>query len=346
MKKLEDILFKNTEYFFIAEIGNNHQGDINIAKEMISTAKRCGVQAVKFQKRNNKTLLSKELYNKPYDNVDSFGDTYGKHREALEFNFDQYIELMEHAKKENIVMFATAIDVDSVGFLEEVGNPIYKIASADLDNEPLIECVSQKNKPIIISTGAGDLNQIKRSYDIIKKYNPYPPIIMQCTCMYPVHYDKVNLRVIETYKKLFSDALIGYSGHDNGIVLPIVAYMLGARVFEKHFTLNRAWRGADNKFSLEPTGLSKSIRDLNRAILSLGDGEKRIYEEEIGARVKLGKSIYSRKKLPKGKKISLEDICCKSPAGGISPSKLHDIIGLLVNRDIDADEKILQSDLI
>lgn len=344
MKNLKNLFFSHDDFFCIAEIGHNHQGDLETAKEMIKVAKECGASAIKFQKRDNKSLFTSEMYNKSYDNENSYGKTYGEHREFLEFNRSQYIELMHFAKKHNIIMFSTAFDKQSVDFLEDIGNPIYKVASADLDNIPLLEYILSTGKPIIVSTGGAVLEQVKEAYDVIKNAH-YPPVLMQCTCMYPLEYEKANLSVLKEYKELFPQAILGYSGHDSGILLPSIAYMLGARVFEKHFTLNRALKGTDHKFSLEPQGLKKLVRDLKRIKMSLGDGHKCMYEEEKTPRSKMAKSLYSNGNLAKGTVLTESLISVKSPAAdGISPARLNQIIGRKLKCEVK-DEQILKNEL-
>ncbi len=341
MYYLDILLKKNDDYFVIAEIGNNHQGDLNTAIKMIESAKQCGVNAVKFQKRDNKTLFTDEFYSKPYSCNASYGKTYGEHREFLEFDKDQYASLMAHARKIDILMFSTAFDKPSVDFLEDIGNPIYKVASADLDNIPLLEYISSTGKPIIISTGAATMQQVEQAYNTVKQ-NYYPPTIMQCTCMYPVEYDKINLNVIKRYKEIFPDSIIGYSGHESDILLPVLAYVLGARILEKHFTLNKTWKGTDHKFSLDPDNLKEMMKNLELAKLSLGHNDKYLYKEEVISREKMGKSLYANQNIKEGTIIRNSLVSVKSPSGkGLSPSMLKNIIGKRAKCDIECNQ-ILQ----
>ncbi len=222
--------------YIIAEIGHNHQGDLGTALKMIKVAASCGVQAVKFQKRNNKALFTKEYYNRPYDNENSYGTTYGEHREYLEFGMDEYIELKKCAEENGVEFMVTPFDSDSVDFLEELKITSYKSASADITNTPLLEYMAKKGKPMFVSTGAATLEEINMAYNTISKYND-KVCLMHCTAGYPTEYHDLNLKVIETLKKEFPNVIIGYSGHDNGVLAPVIAYMLGATVIEKHFTL-------------------------------------------------------------------------------------------------------------
>jgi len=322
--------------FVIAEIGHNHQGNLKVAKDLIKAAAGCGVNAVKFQKRDNKNLYTKAMYNKPYDNENSFGLTYGEHREFLEFGWDEYLILKKYAEDNNVEFMCSAFDFKSVDFLEKLGINSYKIASGDLTNLPLLEYIAKLKKPMFVSTGAATIEEIGLAYETILKYND-KLCLLHAVAAYPADYSELNLNVIQTLKKEFPKAIIGYSGHDNGILASIIAYLLGARVVEKHFTLNRAWKGTDHKFSLEPIGLRKQVRDLRRVDASLGSGRKVFLASEQNARIKMGKSLYTKKALSKGHILSAKDIVFKSPGGGLPPYYLDKIIGKRLKVDLPAE---------
>lgn len=330
--------------FVIAEIGHNHQGSIKIAKQLILSAKESGASAVKFQKRNNKKLYTKELYDQIYDHPNSYAKTYGKHREALEFSFKQFKELSDYAKKIDIIFFATPFDFDSVDFLEKLKVPCYKIASADLVNIPLQNYIASKNKTIFLSTGGGNMSDVLRAYNNIYKKNK-KLAILHCTASYPAEIKDMNLRVIEVLKKKFPKIPIGLSDHENGIDAAPIAYMLGARIFEKHFTLNRAWKGTDQAFSLEPQGLKKLVRNLNRIETLLGSKNKSILPSELNPIKKMAKSIVASKYLEKDHIIKIEDLAFKSPGGGLKPYLYKSLINKKTKKIIKIDEKIKLSDL-
>jgi N-acetylneuraminate synthase/sialic acid synthase len=332
------------EPFVIAEIGANHQGDLDIAKAMFSKAKECGANAVKLQKRDNRSLFTREMYETPYDNPNAYGATYGAHREALEFGWDEYQELQKYAIELNITMFATPSDFESVNFLEELNVPLYKVASADLKNTPLLECVASTGKPVIMSTGGGTIEDVQRAYDTIMPINEQL-CICQCTASYPAEAEDMNLRVITTLRERFPDVVAGLSDHQSGISMALVAYVLGARIFEKHFTLNRALRGTDHAFSLEPSGLSKLVRDLRRARLALGDGEKRPLECENPALTKLGKKLVAARDLESGHVLARKDVALKSPADGLPPYELVNVLGKKLTRPLATDQNLDFKDL-
>lgn len=340
-----EILQNSPFCFVIAEIGHNHQGNIVTARKLVDAAYENGAHAVKLQKRNNNILYTKEIYNKPYDHENSFGKTYGEHREALEFGEKEYRELKEYAQTKGLVFFATAFDFDSVDFLEEIGVSAYKIASGDITNHPLINYIASKKKPVFIGTGASDFDEVKAAYDVAKRHTEQI-CIMQCTSAYPAEPADIHLNVIKTYLKEFPEAVIGYSGHDNGIILPAVAYVLGARVIEKHFTLSRAMKGNDHKFSLEPVGLRKMARDLDRVSQAMGSYEKKCYDFEIEARKKMGKSIVLTRSLKKDDTITEDAITFKSPGCFIPPSKIKEVMGKRVIRDLEEDTVLTFEDLI
>jgi sialic acid synthase len=327
---------ENGECYVVAEIGHNHQGSLDLAKQLIDEAARCGADAVKLQKRDNRALFTREQYDKPYEHENSFGATYGEHREALELGRESWETLTRHAAGRGITLIATAFDHPSAEFLDEAGVPAFKVASGDLKNTPLLRHVAGFGKPVIVSTGAAGLDDVRRAYDTVRETNPQVALL-QCTADYPAAWEELDLRVIETYRELFPDAVIGYSGHDNGIAMAVAAYVLGARIVEKHFTLDRAMRGTDHSFSLEPQGLRKLVRDLRRVRVALGDGMKAPYESELPAATKMGKKLVAARDLPAGHVLGPGDLVAKSPGDGIPPYALESLLGRTLSRPVATD---------
>ncbi|MBI5526034.1 MAG: N-acetylneuraminate synthase family protein [Deltaproteobacteria bacterium] len=334
----------SSDCYVIAEVGHNHQGDVEKAKQMFQMAKFCGADAVKLQKRHNKGLYTLEQYNKPYDNENSFGRTYGQHREALEFGRDEYKALKRFAKKIGITFFATAFDFKSADFLEDLDMPAYKIASGDLKTLPLLRHVAKFGKPMIISTGGATMDDIQRVYDALMPVNRQL-CFLQCTATYPTQPEELDLKVIETMRSRFPDVVIGLSDHYNGIAMAVVAYLLGARVIEKHFTLNHSWKGTDHAFSLEPIGLQKMIRDLHRVRIALGDGTKKVHKNEAGPLVKMGKKIVAARPLKKGHVLTRRDLALKSPGDGLAPYEMERTVGKRLKKSLAADENVQLDDL-
>jgi sialic acid synthase len=330
------VIDDSSDCYVIAEIGHNHQGDVEQAKRMFAEAKECGANAVKLQKRDNRSLFTREYYTRPYDNPNSFGTTYGEHREALEFGRAEYVELQAYAREIGITFFATAFDPPSCEFLEGLDMPAYKVASADLTNTRLLGEVARTGKPVILSTGAALLEDVLRGYNLVAEINPNIAVL-QCTASYPPAWEELNLRVIETYRELFPMSVVGFSSHDSGIAMAVAAYVLGARILEKHFTLNRAMRGSDHAFSLEPQGLGKMVRDLRRTRVALGDGTKRMYPSEVEPAVKMSKKLVAARALPAGHVLTLEDIAAKSPGDGLPPYEVNKLVGRPLRQPVDEE---------
>jgi N-acetylneuraminate synthase/sialic acid synthase len=325
--------------FVIAEIGHNHQGKVDTAKEMFKVAKDSGADAVKLQKRDNRHLYTKAAYEKSYDNENSYGATYGEHREFLEFGEAEYRDLKAYAKAIGVTLFATAFDFPSVDFLAKLEMPAFKVASGDLKNIPLLTTMAKVGKPIVLSTGGGTMEDVNRAYDAIMPINPQL-CLLQCTAGYPAAFEELNLRVITTFRERFPQTVVGLSSHDNGIAMAVAAYMLGARVVEKHFTLNHTWKGTDHAFSLEPIGFQKMVRDLNRVRVAMGDGVKRVYDTEVTPMVKMGKKLVAARDLPAGHALRREDIAIKSPGGGLQPYEIDKVIGRTTRKALKADDDI------
>jgi sialic acid synthase len=334
----------DSDCYVIAEIGHNHQGDVEKCKELFRVAKQCGVNAVKLQKRDNKSLFTRSMYESAYDSDNAFAASYGEHREFLEFGREEYQELKAFAKELGITFFSTAFDIKSADFLEDLGMPMYKLASGDLTNIPLLKHVARFGKPMIISTGGGTMEDVRRAYSAIRPINS-KLAILQCTAGYPPAWEELNLRVIATYRKEFGDVVVGLSSHDSGIAMALVGYMLGARIIEKHFTLNRAMKGTDHAFSLEHSGLQRMVRDLHRARVSLGDGIKRCYESEKKPLYKMAKKIVAAHALPKGHVLSTSDLVMKSPNDGLPPYEIDKLLGKKLRRALQSDENVALADI-
>jgi len=325
--------------YVIAEIGHNHQGDLDQAMHLFDEARRAGAHAAKIQKRDNRSLYTKAAFDKPYENENSYGATYGEHREALEFGKREYEELIQYSKRIGITFFSTAFDLPSADFLAELDMPAYKIASADVTNIPLLRHVASFGKPTIISTGGATLEDVRRGHDAFAEINPQVALL-QCTAGYPAAWDELDLKVIQTFREEFPETVIGLSSHDNGIAMAVAAHALGSRVVEKHFTLDRTLKGTDHKFSLEPQGLRKLCRDLDRLHVALGDGVKRVHPSEVDPIRKMAKSIVAARDLPAGHVLTREDLGMKSPGVGLPPAELDNVIGQTLKQAVSEDEAL------
>ncbi len=330
--------------FLIAEIGINHQGDVEIAKELITKAKEAGADAVKFQKRTITRILTKEGLEMPYENRNSFGKTYGEHKYALELSEDDYRELLSFSTNLDVEFSASGWDEESIDFLDELGVSFFKMASADLTNFPLLEHTAKKGKPMILSTGMADMNIVKAAVDLVSKFNNQIGVL-QCTSTYPAQFSEINLNVIHTYQDEFPNTVVGYSGHEHGIAIPIAAVALGARIVERHFTLDRTMKGGDHAASLEPQGFTKMVRDIRHIEDAMGIFQKEVQESELPVFKKLAKSVVSNKDIPENTAITRDMLTTKGPGNGINPMKMNDIIGKTVKSKIAEDMVIKEEDI-
>jgi sialic acid synthase len=336
---------QDSDCFFVAEIGANHCGSVETGKKLIDMCKLAGVNAVKFQKRSNKNLFTKKIYNSIYDNSNSYGRTYGIHREKLELSIKQFKQLKKYATKKGLLFMCTPFDLESVTELESINLEAYKIASADITNLPLIRKIAKTRKPTFMSTGCATMPQVIRAHKEFTKINKNL-CLMQCTSIYPPKYDQFHLNVIDTYMNKFKSTIIGLSSHESGIAMDLVAFVKGARVIEKHVTLNRAMKGTDHAFSLEFVGLKKTIEYLSNAKKAFGSSSKHQMKEEKEKLKKQVKSIVVSKNILPGKKINIQDVSFKVNGGdGLDPSYLNKIIGKKIKNKLLKDDPILISNL-
>jgi N-acetylneuraminate synthase/sialic acid synthase len=331
--------------YVLAEIGHNHQGELEKAKALVHAAKECGVDAVKLQKRDNRRLFTREFYESPYDNENSFGATYGEHREALELGKSDWFELGRYARDEGLAFIASAFDEPSADFLAELGVDAFKLASGDLPNVPFLRYVAGLRKPLFLSTGGGTLEDVDRAVEAIAAVNTQL-CVLHCTASYPAEVEDLNLAVIGVMKERYPDFVVGLSDHHNGIAMAPVAFMLGARAFEKHFTLNHAWKGTDHAYSLMPDGMRRFVRDLHRVPDALGDGVKRRLPSEERPLQKMGKKLVAARALAAGHVLVHGDLEARSPAdGGLPPYELDGLLGSTLVRPLRAEEEIALEDV-
>ena len=261
--------------FIIAEIGINHNGDINIAKRLIDLAAFAGCDAVKFQKRTIDVVYSAEELAKPRENP--FGTTNGDLKYGLEFGLKEYKEINKYCKDKRIMWFASCWDEDSVDFIDQFKVPCYKIASASLTDDGLLKYTRAKGKPIILSVGMSTLEQVDHAIKVLGKKDL---IILHTCSAYPSAYSDLNLKVIPALRERYN-VPVGYSGHETGLASSSAAVAIGACVVERHITLDRAMWGSDQAASLGTSGVIKLVKDIRLVEISLGDGVKKVTEKEI-----------------------------------------------------------------
>jgi N-acetylneuraminate synthase len=267
--------------YVIAEIGINHNGSVDIAKQLIDAAVGCGCDAVKFQKRTVDVVYTAEELAKPRENP--FGPTNGDLKRGLEFGLREYREIDAYCKARGIDWFASCWDEASVDFIEGFDPVCYKIASASLTDDNLLHHHGRTGRPMILSTGMSDMAQIEHAVDVLGSDRL---ILLHCTSNYPSPPNELNLLVINTLRARFG-VPIGYSGHEVGLATSYAAAVLGACVIERHITLDRAMWGSDQAASVEPQGLARLVRDIREYEIAAGDGIKRLYESEVAIMKKL-----------------------------------------------------------
>lgn len=321
--------------FIVAEIGLNHNGDVQLGKKLIDQAKSCEVDAVKFQKRSIDKILTKEALDAPYDVWYAYGKTYGEHRRALELSEQDFRDLKHYANSRGIIFFASAWDEESADFLATLDIPLYKVASADVINLPLIEHIAKKGKPVFLSTGMSDSTEITEAVEVIAKYND-ELVLLHCVSTYPSQFEEINLKVMKTLKQEF-DCLVGYSGHERGIAVSEAAAALGACAVERHFTLDRTMKGPDHAASLEWPGLWKLVRDIRAIERATGSGIKYVQTGEKALRSKLAKSVVATTDIPSGTIITREMLTVKGPSTGLPPKYLSILPGKKAATDIQGD---------
>lgn len=269
--------------YVIAEIGLNHNGDVELAKQLIDVAADAGAQAVKFQKRSPEISTPEHMKLVPRETP--WGTmTYLEYRYRVEFDREQYIEIGDHATMRGLSWFASPWDVPSVAFLERLGVTAHKVASASVTDIPLLEALRATGKPIILSTGMSTLDQIDRAVDVLGLDGL---VILHATSTYPLPPDEANLRTIATLQQRYPGVPVGYSGHERGLQISLAAVALGAVAVERHITLDRTMWGSDHAASLEPQGFEHLVRDIRVIGEALGDGVKRVFPGELAPLAKL-----------------------------------------------------------
>uniref|UniRef100_A0A1B0A0F3 AFP-like domain-containing protein n=1 Tax=Glossina pallidipes TaxID=7398 RepID=A0A1B0A0F3_GLOPL len=345
--------------YIIAEIGQNHQGNLETAKQMIMEAKRIGCDCVKFQKSCLEAKFTAAALQRKYEDAHSWGNTYGEHKMHLEFSIAQYQILKELCEKIDLDFTASAMDEVSLRQLDALDVPFIKIGSGDANNFPLLKKAAQLKRPLVISTGMQNMKTINRIVEIMKENNKFNYALMHCISAYPTQPQDCRLRMITLLKQKFPDVLIGYSGHELGIEISKAAVSLGARILERHFTLDKKQKGSDHQCSLEPQEMEQLvfyIRSLKSSPLILSDlqdneelmaalnpiEERRLFPCELKCHSKLGKSLVAARCMSAGKILDKTDVLIKvSEPSGISADEYYNVIGAQMNEDIYQDSPLL-----
>ncbi|WP_242083686.1 N-acetylneuraminate synthase family protein [Aestuariivivens sediminis] len=341
--------------YIIGEIGQNHNGSVDIAKLLIEVVSRPiydklfnkelrVMDAVKLTKRDLKQELSLSQMSRPYNNENSFGNTYGEHRAFLELDDDQHFELYKYAKSKGLDFIETLCAIGCLSILKLFTPDKLKVASRDLTNLPLLSALAETKIPIILSTGMAGKQELDQAIEIINQYHSNISIL-HCVSEYPTRYENVNLNTITYLKKNYSECTIGYSDHTIGIATPLAAVALGAEIIEKHITLDRQMKGTDQAGSLAIDGIYRMMRDIRNLELSFGVESIFIEESVKLAREKLERSIATTRPLFSGHIIKEEDIHLLSPGDGFKWKEKGSVIGRRLVKDLPKDEIIYKDNL-
>ena len=323
--------------YIIAEAGVNHNGDVQRALALIAEAAKAGADAVKFQTFSAENLVTRTAKMAGYQ-VKNTGEEKSQFDmlKALELPLSAYPELQSYAGSLGIDFLSTPFDETAVDFLGKLDVPLFKVGSGDMNNHPYLRKIAVWKRPVILSTGMADLDEVLESVSVLRNAGLNEIIVLQCTTNYPAQNHEINLRAMQTLHQQ-TGCITGFSDHTESILAAIVSVALGASVLEKHFTLDKNLPGPDHKASLEPGELKRMITQIREAETMLGDGIKKPNPSEISIREVARKSIVSARNIPAGKIITSEDIICKRPGNGIQPREWEKIIGKTAKEAIEED---------
>lgn len=327
--------------FIIAEAGVNHNGSLELAKRLVDLAVEAGADAVKFQTFKTEKVVTKYAQKADYQQRTTTEQTQFEMIKKLEFSFQDFIHIKQYCDSKGIMFLSTPFDIESARFLLDIGVEIFKIPSGEITNYPLLKEIGGYKKRIILSTGMADLGEIEDAMDVLisngtKRENI---TLLHCNTEYPTPYEDVNLKAMITLKEAFK-VDVGYSDHTEGVEVPVAAVALGAKVIEKHFTLDKNLPGPDHKASLNPQELKMMIKYIRNIEKAMGDGIKKPSNSEQKNINIARKSIVAARLIKKGEIFTEENITTKRPAFGINPMRWEEVIGKTAKRDFQEDEFI------
>jgi len=330
---------ENEPCFIIAEAGVNHNGDVETAKKLIEVAKDVGADAVKFQTFKAENVVTKFAEKAEYQKETTIESSQYEMIKSLELSREDFRELADYAKKKDIMFLSSPFDKESVDLLYRLNMSAFKIGSGEITNFPLLRYIAKKGKPIILSTGMSTLGEVEEALDVFRKEGAEDVILLHCISNYPARIEDVNLRAMKTLKQAFQ-VPVGFSDHTLSTIIPAVATAIGARIIEKHFTLDKNLPGPDHKASLEPKELKEMIKNIREVEKAMGDGIKRPTKEEKKIKETVRKSIVANTNISKGKIIEREMLSIKRPGTGLSPKYICEVVGRRAKKNIYRDEII------
>jgi len=332
--------------YIIAEIGSNHNGDMDLCRRLIDAAAEAGAQAVKFQSWTESSLIAKEEYdrNTQYSDKKRHFGSLLEMVKAYQFTAEQHHEALSHCKARGIAFCSTPFSTEEADLLEKLDVPFFKIASMDIVHLPLLKHVAHKQRPMVISTGMATMAEIEQAVETVRNEGNDQIVLLHCVSIYPPDYNMIHLRNMATLQQAF-DVPVGFSDHTLGTAITLAAVALGACIIEKHFTLDKDMPGWDHSISADPTELRTIIEEGNNIFAALGSNRRTVSGEEIEKRKKFRRSVVARCSLRRGHVLTDEDIDAKRPGTGVSPNELPYVIGRKLARDIQTDEVIHWVDL-
>lgn len=341
---------KNNEVYIIGEIGQNHNGSVDIAKLIVDLVHEPikddlfhrelkGIDAIKLTKRDLAQEISATQWKQEYNSPHAFGKTYGEHREALELSDEEHADIATYAKSQGLDVIETLCAVGNLNLLKLFTPDYLKVASRDLTNLPLLEAMAETKIPMILSLGMGAEKELDQALNIINKHHENISIL-HCVSQYPTDYKNLNLLSIAYLLKHYSKYTIGFSDHTIGISTPVAAVAMGAKIIEKHVTINRNMKGSDQAGSLGPEGVHRMVRDIRNIEISMGKEGLFVEEDVRSAKVKLERSIATMHALKEGDIISKDDLQLLSPGDGFKWSELDQVVGKKLKKNIPANEVI------
>lgn len=341
-------ILKNNKVFIIAEAGVNHNGSLDLAKKLVDAAVDAKVDAVKFQTFISENVISKNAVKADYQKseIEDKKETQLEMVKKLELSFNNFIELKDYCDSKNIIFLSTAFDNESVDFLKKLNLGIWKVPSGDINNLPFLQKIGSFNEEIIISTGMSNLSEIETALSVLIKSGSSRKniTILHCNTEYPTPMIDVNLQSMLTIKNAFSTN-IGYSDHTLGTEVSLAAVALGAKVIEKHFTLDKSLPGPDHKASLEPDELISLVKSIRNIEIALGSNIKSISKSEFKNKSIARKSIHLATDISKGQVLELKHLIAKRPGDGISPMLINHIVGSYAKKNISFDAKLDLTDI-
>lgn len=331
--------------YVIAEAGVNHNGDIDLAMELVRVAARSGADAVKFQTFSVDRLVTEDARKAQYQATQTgTGESQAEMLRRLEFTAPMHYAVLEECARLGLTFFSTPFDERSADFLESLGVPVFKIPSGEVTNLPYLAHIAAKRRPMILSTGMCTLGEVAEAVDTIQKAGPAPLAILHCLTAYPAPPDQANLRAMDTLRQAFG-CPTGFSDHTAGLTIPIAAIAAGAELIEKHFTLDRTLSGPDHAASLEPGELEQMVTEIRTVERAMGDGIKRRQPVEMEIAEVARKSLTTLEAIPAGDVVDLSALIARRPGIGISPADIGWVVGRRARIDLPAGHTLVPGDL-